>query len=219
MWYPVELVLSPKVPPLETSWKTSLLSGPGSLKKSVYSSPLPLGSQAVLGALTSVWWVQLLFINLASELLQREHEGHQLSLGWDEEGEVAGRSRGDVVWVSLAGGSWANVRKKRKDEQSSPVFLSMVIFPRLSGHHKHTDWPKVWKESKPQHCNLDNQGYMKKYGMISQGKPTRGKARLIYHGKWSSNSMVCQGERKEEQCNWCRKLRWESLAVMWGRHF
>lgn len=93
MWYPVELVLSPKVPPLETSWKTSLLSGPGSLKKSVYSSPLPLGSLAVLGALTPVWWVQLLFINLASELLQREHEGHQLSLGWDEEGEVTGKSR------------------------------------------------------------------------------------------------------------------------------
>lgn len=129
MWYPVELVLSPKVPPLETSWKTSLLSGPGSLKKSVYSSPLPLGSQAVLGALTPVWWVQLLFINLASELLQREHEGHQLSLGWDEEGEVAGRSRGDVVWVSLAGGSWANVRKKRKMSKAAPFFFLWWSFP------------------------------------------------------------------------------------------
>ena len=106
-----------------------------------------------------------------------------------------------------------------KDGQSSPFSTSTVPFSLQSEHHKDTDWPKVWKQSKPQQRTLDNQGCMRKAGMTRQGKPTSGTARPIYNGKWSSKGMVQQGERKEGQCHWSRRMSqvpWESWTrVMW----
>lgn len=102
--------------------------------------------------------------------------------------------RREDAWVSLAGWCWAGVRKEGMIGKAAP-FLHLSL---PWEHHKDTNWPKIWKESKPQQCTLDNQGYMKKAGMTSQGNPTGVTARWIYGCKRAAMAQCSKRRERKD---------------------